>query len=224
MTITAELYELIVRVVEDKVRDIRVTREEFSKLTLEVSSLAEALNSLTKRVDSLAEAQKRTEERVGSLAEALGTLTKRVDLLAEAQKRTEEALTHLARSVGALSDTVGFGIEDVAKTVVPGWLERHEGIFVQDLARRFFVVDGEEVEVNLYGDGVRVGQTLVVVGEVKARFYGGDVEDFVGKVTKLGKVFKDKTVYKLIFGYWIHPSAEKVCRDNGITPIASYMR
>jgi len=126
--------------------------------------------------------------------------------------------------IGRIADTWDFGLEDIAKTVVPGWLERHEKILVQDLTRRFFGVDGEEVEVNLYGDGVRAGQTLVVIGEVKARFYGGDVEDFVRKVAKLGKVFKDKTLYKLIFGYWIHPSTEKVCRDTGITPIASYMR
>jgi len=31
MGITAELYEFIVRVVEDKIREIRVTREEFDK-------------------------------------------------------------------------------------------------------------------------------------------------------------------------------------------------
>jgi hypothetical protein len=102
----------------------------------------------------LAEAQARTEERVTRLEEA-------VTRLAEAQARTEQrvakvevSLRELAQQVGKLSDTIGFGLEDIARVVLPGWLSRHEGIEVDELTRTFFEVDGEVVEINLYGVGV----------------------------------------------------------------------
>ncbi len=81
-----------------------VRREDFLELKEVVNQLAEAqkrteerLGQLTIRVDQLAEAQKRTEER-------LGQLTARVDQLAEAQKRTEERLGQLTARVDQLAE------------------------------------------------------------------------------------------------------------------------
>ncbi|MHA1279648.1 MAG: hypothetical protein ACTSQ8_20790, partial [Candidatus Helarchaeota archaeon] len=88
MGITSELYELIVKIVEDKVKDIGIAHNAF--------------DNLTNSIDKLAEAQKRTEERVGELAEAqkrtdthLVKLDMSIDKLAEAQKRTEERVGEL---------------------------------------------------------------------------------------------------------------------------------
>ena len=39
-TLTPELYDVIVRIVDDKVKDIKVTREEFDKLAAVVGQLA----------------------------------------------------------------------------------------------------------------------------------------------------------------------------------------
>ncbi|MGC8848156.1 MAG: hypothetical protein ACP5QE_04860, partial [Conexivisphaera sp.] len=61
-TLTPELYDMIVRIVDDKVKDIKVTREEFDKLAAVVGQLAQ-------RVEQLAEAQRRTEERLDQLAQ-----------------------------------------------------------------------------------------------------------------------------------------------------------
>jgi HAMP domain-containing protein len=57
LTITPELYELITKIVEDKIKGIRVTREEFEELR-------KAVNTLTDNVNRLTEAQRRTEERL----------------------------------------------------------------------------------------------------------------------------------------------------------------
>ena len=217
MAITKELYEFIMKVVEDKVSEIKVTREEFDKLSLEVRTLAQNVNKLT--------------ENITMLTERLDRLTERVDKLAEAQVRTEDAISSLAKlvsgltvSVGALADSIGFGLEDIAKVVVPGWLERHEGIRVEGLDRRVFVVHGFDVEIDLYGEGFKGREPIVILGDVKSRFYSGEVEKFVRKLDRLEAFLAGKVVYKLIFGFYIHPSAEAVCRVHGIASIASYMR
>lgn len=161
----------------------------------------------------MAEAQARTEERVTRLEEA-------VTRLAEAQARTEErvakvevSLRELAQQVGKLSDTIGFGLEDIARVVLPGWLSRHEGI----------EVDGEVVEINLYGVGVRDEEKVVILGEARSRIYEHDVKEFDGMAEKARKVIPHR-VYKLLFSYWIHPAAQREAAGRGLTLIASYMR
>ncbi len=266
MSLSPELYSLIVKIVKDEVKDIKVRREEFDKLSNEVTKIAENLDRLATRVNELAEAQKKTEEAVAKLTERVDKLTERVNELAEAQKKTEEAvakltervdkltervdkltervnelaeaqkkteeavaklaiqMNNLSLSVGRLSDVIGFGLEDIARVVVPGWLERHEKIYVKGLVRKFFEVDGEIVEVNLYGEGMRRQRNIYILGEIKSRIYGRDVREFLLKLNKISRLFEGKEVYKFMFGFLIHPSAEKEANKHGIKTIASYMR
>ena len=259
MSITPELYEFIIKVVEDKVKEIKVTREEFDKLTSavnklteKVTELAEAqkkteerLNQLAVRVDQLAEAQRRTEERLNQLAmrvdqlaeaqrrteERLNQLAVRVDQLAEAQRRTEEtvqklseAIRELSVQVGRLSDLIGFGLEDIARVMVPGWLERNMGIYVEDLSPRFIMVDGTELQLNLFGIGRKDAKEIIIVGECKSRIYASEVRKFSKLLKKVHKAFPDKEVLGFLFGFLIHPSAEEEAKKYGIKLIATYMR
>jgi len=227
------LEEAVARLAEAQARtEERVTRleEAVARLETAVEKLAEAqarteerVTRLEEAVAKLAEAQARTEERVTRLEEA-------VTRLADAQARTEERVTRvevslreLAQQVGKLSDTIGFGLEDIARVVLPGWLSRHEGVEVEELTRTFFEVDGEVVEINLYGVGVMGGEKVVVLGEARSRIYEHDVKEFDGIAEKARKVIPHR-VYKLLFGYWIHPTAQKEAVNRGLTLIASYMR
>jgi predicted nuclease with TOPRIM domain len=215
--LTPELYETIVRIVDQRVGEVKVTREDFDKLTKTVSELAGT-------VRELAEAQKRTDERLQELAGAQKDL-------AEAQRRTEdslhelsEAVKDLAKAVGRLSDTVGYGLEDVARVMLPPWLERHERVRVEELERRFVQVDGESVEVNLYGEGLRARASVTVIGEARSRIHAGDVKEFAANVEKIQKSLKDRRILPLMFGYWIHPSATSLAKTLRIRLIASYQR
>ena len=58
--ITPELYEFIVKIIEDKVRDIKVTREEFEKLTSAVKELAEAQKTYRRKNRNPNRANKRS--------------------------------------------------------------------------------------------------------------------------------------------------------------------
>ncbi len=127
---TKEVYEAIVSIVDQRMREIRVTREDFDELRAVVRELAEAQKRTEARVEELAEAQKRTEARVEELAEAqkrtearLDSLTLRVEELAEAQKRTEARVEELAEAqkrtearLDSLAEKVELLAEAQAKT------------------------------------------------------------------------------------------------------------
>jgi len=228
--ITPELYNAIVTIVDDRTKDIRVTREDFNELRAIVTDLASAqrelahaqakteerVGRLEDAVERLAQAQAKTEERVGGLEDA-------VERLAQAQAKTEEALKELAMQVGKLSDNIGFSLEDVAKVVLPGYLERHLRIYVDDLDRRFFFVDGKEVEIDLYGVGKKDGKEITILGEVKSRIYEREVNKFIRDVATVLPVIKG-AVLKVMFGYLVHPYAAKRGEAEDVILVASYQR
>jgi molybdenum-dependent DNA-binding transcriptional regulator ModE len=204
--------------------------ESHNKLVERQDALEKAVEMLIKRQNALEGAFQKLVERHDSLERAVQKLTERHDSLelafqklVEAQARTEEALQELSRQVGRLSDTIGFGLEDIARVVVPGWLYRHEGIELENLTRKFIKVDGEELEINLYGEGSKGGVKITILGEARSRIYSSDVENF-DRLTEKVKRFVPNNVYKLMFGYYVHPSAEHEAKKRGITLIASYMR
>jgi multidrug efflux pump subunit AcrA (membrane-fusion protein) len=246
-SITPELYDIIVKIVDDRVREIKVTREEFDKITTAVNKLAEAQNRTEQRVGQLAEAQQRTEGRLEQLAEAQQRTEGRLEQLAEAQQRTEErlerlevsmerlaeaqrdtakALSGLASQVGGLSDTVGFRLEDVARVMVPGWFERHMDITIEGELEPAYVSDGGlEVQVNLLGKGYRPsGEEVIIAGECKSRIHSGEVRSFARALETVKSAYKDKDVVAFMFGYLVHPTADTEAKGYDILVLAPYRR
>ena len=146
-------------------------------------------------------------------------------LLVESVDKLTKGLGELRREVGRLSEVVGFGLEDIARVILPGWLYRHLNVKVEELRREFFLVEGEEVEVNLFGKGFREGEEVLVIGEVRSRIYGSDVNRFYWKVVKsLEKLYPDVKIIGVLFGYLVHPSARKKAEELGLYVVASYER
>ncbi|MEM2533759.1 MAG: hypothetical protein QXK12_07055, partial [Candidatus Nezhaarchaeales archaeon] len=164
-----------------------------------------------------------------ALAEAQHLTEERLNALAEAQRRTEEALIKLAINlealrveVGRLSETIGFGLEDIARVVLPRWIYASLGIEVDGFRREFIKVDGREVEINLYGEGELKGEKVIVIGEVKSRIYGSEVKDFYDNIyAPITRKEKAKVV-GILFGYLIHPSARRLSEELGLHVVASY--
>jgi len=123
--------------------------------------------------------------------------------LEAAVEKLTDAIDVLRVEVGRLSEAVGFGLEDLA-----GCRLREEGIIVERLERRHFVVDGAEVEINLYGEGTMRGEAIVVVGEAKSRIHGRDVARHASIAQKIEGIVGRRAV-KLMFGFAIHPSARE---------------
>ena len=223
LSLERRVEELAKRVEELAAAQLRLEKR-MEELAAAHASLERRVEELAKRVDALAVAHESLTKRMEELAAAHASLEKRVEELAVSVLKLTDAVQNLAREVGRLSETVGFGLEDVARVVVPGWLHRHEGIEVEDLVRRFFTVEGEEVEINLYGEGLREGRRVYILGEAKSRIYGDDVWRFYSAASKVAKLLKDGDVYMLMFGFYVHPTAEKAAEKLGVRLIASYMR
>ncbi|MDR7414045.1 MAG: hypothetical protein QN202_07670 [Armatimonadota bacterium] len=219
----------------------RRTEERVGRLEQALAELAQAQRRTEERVGrleqalaELAQAQRRTEERVGHLEQALaelaqaqrrteervGHLEGAVERLAEAQARTEQVVQQLAQQVGRLSDAVGFTLEELARELAPAYLAERYGIRVAALERRFFTVDGEEVEVDFFGEGTRDGEPVVVLGEARSRIYGRDVETLARRARALGPQLLGTPV-PVLFGFVVHPSAVEAAARTGVLVVAA---
>ena len=234
MSITPELRAFIIGVVEEKIKELKITKEEFEKLRKAVEENTKAIKELTeaqrrteKRLEELAIAQKRTEERIEELVEAQKRTEERIEMLTDAQRRTEDAIAKLAEEmrmlrteVGRLSETIGFSLEDLARELLPSRL-REDGIRVERLERKYFILDGEEVEINLYGEGILEGERVIVLGEVKSRIYGRDVDRIASIVEKIEKLMDRRSV-RVLFGFAVHPSAQIEAEKRGVRIYTAY--
>ena len=107
--LTAEMYRAVVAVVDDRMKEIRVVRQEFDRLVeaharteAALNRLAEAQAQTEARVRELAEAQARTEEELRKYREASEARFARIeaalDRLSEAQAQTEARVRELAEA------------------------------------------------------------------------------------------------------------------------------
>ncbi|RLF04354.1 MAG: hypothetical protein DRJ60_07225 [Thermoprotei archaeon] len=250
MSIPPELRELIIGIVEERIKELRLSHKEFRELRRSISRLEEAqakteekllrlevaqikteerLSRLEEAIERLIEAQTKTEEKLLRLEEAQIRTEEKLLRLGEAQAKTERAIQELARAVGRLSDVVGFGLEDIGRVVIPGWLQRHLGIQLEgelgeELKRAFIEVDGREIEVNLYGEGFMGNERIAVICEVKSRIYQDDVDKFYNNLVKPIEKSLYMKIIPVLFGYLIHPKAKARARELGVYVIASYER
>jgi hypothetical protein len=200
--ISNEVYKAIVTVVDDRMRDIKVTRQDFDELKGIVRELAEAQKRTEVRVEELAEAQKRTEAGLEALTNEVRTLTR--------------SHKELQRQVGGISNTIGYGLEDKAYPILPNLLKRDFGLEVDRLYRRFLIYpDGKDDEVNIYGEGKRDGQKVYVIGEAKAQLGRRDVDRFL-RMLKRVQIFLSAELIPLLLTYAVHPKVEQYAVSNGL--------
>lgn len=137
--------------------------------------LTDELLSLPQLVRDLAEAQQRTEERLGRLEQA-------VQALAQAQQKTAWELSSLATQISTLADMVQRLAVDVGQIKGTGLevkYERHAAGYFGRIIRRPHVVSGDEL-VELLGGLVDRGQLSeaeydeVVLADLLVRGRRGD--------------------------------------------------
>jgi chromosome segregation ATPase len=156
--ITPAIKSEIIKIVDARIKEAHVTKEDFSELKnivkdigVKVGELAEAqkrteikVEELAEAQRELAEAQKRTEIKVEELVTAQRELAEaqkrteiKVEALAEAQQKTEMALTKLTENVDALTEKVGELTERTDATNIKlGGLDRSLGYAFENEAYR----------------------------------------------------------------------------------------
>lgn len=124
---TPQVKRQIIKLIDERIKEAHVTKEDFSELKYIVQDIAIAQKELV-------EAQKRTEARVEQLAEAQKLTEVRVEELAEAQKQTEIEVKKLAIGLhevrvelGGLSRSFSYAFENEAYLNLPKLLKEKYG-------------------------------------------------------------------------------------------------
>jgi predicted nuclease with TOPRIM domain len=252
--LTADLYQAIVAIVDDRLEAVRLTREGFERLEAAITQLAEAqartearVGRLEEAMTRLTEAQARTEARVGRLEEAMtrlteaqartearvGRLEEAMTRLAEAQARTEvalqdtqRALRQLARQVGGLSDTVGGDIEDIAYIVLHDVLQRDFGWQVGVLERTWQQWNGEPQEVNVFGRATDPARPERTIWIVGEAKHNLTMREVEDFAWQVERARQHLAgeVYAVCFAYRARPEVRVRLKELGIPLLFSYGR
>src|SRR2546425_7207545 len=173
-TIDPELRRAMIEIVDERFRELEVRRSDFIGLKEVVERLASAQVGTEEALKELAAAQKETDQ---SLKELAGRTEESLKELAAAQRETEKALAELAaaqtrtdQQVGRLGDNIGFGLEDIARVVAPGYLLRHHGIKMGESDRGYLNANGHPVEIDIYAEGRRNGKKSLFSEKSRAAF------------------------------------------------------
>ncbi len=144
-------------------------------------------------VKELAEAQKRTEKKLGELVWE--------------HKRTREMLA-------GLPDTVGYSLEDIAMLYMPYFCKKEFGIDVKLIDRRNIVYPGGRFdEINIYNEGQKNCGKVYVIGECKARPGEKEIHSLLKAVERLKNFFKAE-VYPFIIGYYYSPDVKEYLKKE----------
>lgn len=193
-------------------------REPFLGFLKTLPELAGYLRDLAKSQKELADAHTSTERSIERLTLAIRDL-------ANHEGQTSNILAEVRSVIRSLRETAPPTLEEIAEAVVPGWLQRNEGMRIEELQSNYFSIDGKYlIEVKLYGEGTKNGEKVTVLGEYKPRIFGGDVESFVMNMKDVERQMPGRRCLKFLFGYVVHPTALEAAKKYDVRVIASHQR
>lgn len=250
--ITPQIKKKIIEIIDERIGQVHVTKEDFSELKSIVRDLAEAQKRTEeaqqrteKRVGELAEAQKRTEEaqqrtekRLEELAEAQQRTEKRVEELsvsmkelAEAQKRTEEEIAKLSNGLretriqlGGLSRSFSYSFENEAYRNLPQVLHQKYGY---EVIEKMVRADIGGKEINFFGKALKDGKEFYIVGESKIRLDEGDwrrevFADLESKINAVRAIYGDVPVLPILVTHFATNAFIDEAAQKGIIVVQSY--
>jgi predicted nuclease with TOPRIM domain len=173
-------------------------------------------------IKELAESQRRTEQEIEKIWGAIKELT-------EAQRKTEESLKKLIEDhsktrekLEGLSDSFGYLLEDRAMKSLPKILKRKYNIkAVGNFVRDYFIINGEHVEVNIFGRVKKGNKEYILIGEAKSQVTKKAIDKFLKKCDKISGRFSKETI-KVFISYIFSPGIKEYAEEKGIVLIPSY--
>jgi DNA repair exonuclease SbcCD ATPase subunit len=194
-----------------------------------LNELAEAQKRTEQRVEELAQAQKETERKIKELTEAQKETEQKIKELTEAQRKTEESLKKLIEDhsktrekLEGLSHSFGYLLEDRAMKSLPKILKRNYNIkAVGNFVRDYFIINGEHVEVNIFGRVKKGNKEYILIGEAKSQVTKKAIDKFLKKCDKISRSFSKETI-KVFISYIFSPGIKEYAEEKGIVLIPSY--
>ena len=243
--ITPAIKQEMVKIIDARIREAHVTKEDFSELKnivkdigVKIGELATAQKRTEVKVEELATAQKRTEVKVEELATAQKELTEaqkrtevKVEELVEAQKEMVIEVKKLAvslngtqKEVGGLARSFGYALENEAYRHLPPILKEKYGIQIQEKIIRA-EVGGKEI--NIFCRARKEGTEVLVVGESKARLdkwrESGDVlEELEEKVNAVKTEYGEIDIVRVLVTHYASPAFIEKAKARGIIVVQSF--
>jgi chromosome segregation ATPase len=211
-------------------------KEEQKKTEQKFRELVEAQRKTEQTLNELKEEQKKTEQKFQELAEAQKITEQRINELTDVVKKTQEQIqktqeqlkklteehSKTREKLEGLSDSFGYLLEDRAMKSLPKILKREHKIeVVEKLKRDYFVVNGEYVEVNIFGRVRKGRKEYILLGEAKSRVSKKAIDNFVRKCDKISKRFS-REVIKVFISYIFSPEIKEYAEEKGIILVPSY--
>jgi DNA repair exonuclease SbcCD ATPase subunit len=194
-----------------------------------LEELAQAQKETEQKIKELTEAQKETEQKIKELTEAQKETEQKIKELTEAQRKTEETLKKLIEDhsktrekLEGLSDSFGYLLEDRAMKSLPKILKRKYNIkAVGNFVRDYFIINGEHVEVNIFGKVKKGNKEYILIGEAKSQVTKKAIDKFLKKCDKISRSFSKETI-KVFISYIFSPGIKEYAEEKGIVLIPSY--
>jgi hypothetical protein len=198
LKITADVKREIVRIIDERIREAHVTKEDFSELKAIVRELANAQKRTDIKMGELADAQKRTEISVGTLAKGLDAT------------RTE---------LGGLSRSIGYSLENEAYRQLPGYLKERYGI---EITEKMIRLELEGEEINIFARGKKNTKDIFIVGEAELRLSSvGKLKQLEKKVSLVKKRYSGESIPLLITHFARSPVLDRA-KEMGIIVVQSF--
>ena|SRR4030067_3262639 len=219
LRITPAIRKEIVGIIDNRIREVHVTKEDFSELKAIVREIGVKVGELTEAQRELTDAQKGTERRIDSLTTRMGELT-------EAQKRTEISVERLAKGLDAtrtelegLSRSVSYSLENEAYRQLPSFLKERYNIDVTDKMVRL-EMEGEEI--NIFAHGRRDGKDILIVGETELKLSSvGKLRQLEKKVSLIQKHYPGDCI-PLLITHFARPAVLDAASGKGIVVVQSF--
>jgi myosin heavy subunit len=237
--------ETLVRVTQEHSHEIAELRQASRENTLAIAELSKAVQEntsaiaeLRQTVSGLVEVTQRHSQEIAELRQmvqentsAIAELRQAVRELVETTKKHAQVLRRLEldqqdirKQLGGLAMAFGYRLEDDAYLALPRLLKQDYGIEVQGRLKRDYLVDrqGNHLEVNILGEGVREGETITIVGESKAQLSANEIDRFLRrKVRRLQGVYPN--LFPIIVTYMTtSPDVLEHARQRGVAVYFSY--
>jgi hypothetical protein len=190
-----------------------VITEAYSDLvkTGDFNELKEIVRELAITQKELAEAQKRTEVKVGELADDIKVLAK--------------GLNEIRGEVGGLSRSMSYALENEAYRMMPELLKSRYDI---ELKERLIRTEIGDKEINIFGRAKRNGEDVLIVGEVKLRLDDRrkKKEDIFEELEEKVKIVKaeygEENIIKLLITHYATKGFIKKAKDKGVIVIQTF--
>ncbi len=232
----------IVTIVDARIREAHVTREDFSELKGIVKELGVRVNELGGRVNELGGRVSELGGKVGELAEAQKRTENRIAELAEAQKKTEDTVAELAgemkvlavgldrnrEEVGGLSRSFSYAFENETYRMLPAILKEKYGIEIKE---KFIRADIGGKEINIFGRAEKEEKDIIIVGEAKLRLderrekKRGEkdiLEELEEKVESVREEYKESEIIRILVTHYATKGFLKKAKEKGIIVIQSF--